>query len=437
MKKLFIVVLLICRFFPGFKNGECIRAATDLRPVFLATTKVVVKGSDKGTVNATEELLHAAVVSDFEGEIFLSSRLSGMSGMKKIVIDEVFSLAGKSQGSDLDDDDEDKGKSPSADNAEHVLDKKNVESGEVGVNSITDDKSLDSEGVSSAELNKRIKEQFEKAGLGSLAPVMPEVSVPKIKVVWRESKFTVRFYDNDSLAKIVALHDDAILVDLDPIINAFTNYGEMNDSYALRAPSRIGLLDSYNIRYVVVMRMYDTIDTILYTLNKQKRYVTKLTVWPSFQFSNLVVYVNNFGEKGEQAYDLNSIEGRDSYFAAAVLVNVARTTRALTGLRPNELLMKAGFDIITLRISALSKIGVNIIEHARIDPLEFRDNSNAELAELLQTEPDIEVRGVIASVISNRREESDSTTFMAGDAAAGTVAIGDKEVVIKKITEWN
>jgi len=207
-----------------------------------------------------------------------------------------------------------------------------------------------------------------------------------VKYKYRDSLYEVTFFNTkDSLENVVRGAD--LLLDIEVAASDGGKFDAYNDSYDMAVPVIVKKLDALNIRYVLPIKMYAEIDRVL-LIGEEHLVRTVRYVYTGAQFSNLMCYLTNVEIQSWQDYDLNTFDGRAKWFAATILVNIARNTYNLTGLTPNFLLEDNKFPIIKIKAGGMGHITSNVHTYSYIYKERVEAYSMDELLETIESSGD-------------------------------------------------
>jgi len=224
---------------------------------------------------------------------------------------------------------------------------------------------------------KKVKPQSDKEYSGPAKVV---------KYKYRESLYEVTFFNTkDSLENVVRKAD--LLIDIEVAASDGGKFDAYNDAYDMAVPVIVKKLDALNIRYVLPIKMYAEIDKVL-LMGEDNLVRAVRFVYTGAQFSNLMCYLTNVEIQPWQDYDLNTFDGRAKWFAATILVNIARNTYNLTGLTPNFLLEDNKFPIIKIKAGGMGHITSNVHTYSYIYKERVEEYSMDELLETIESSGD-------------------------------------------------
>jgi len=222
---------------------------------------------------------------------------------------------------------------------------------------------------------------------------------------YRESKFTVEFYRPLQELSEYIKRDD-LVIDVSKPIPMGGTFETYNQKMSDNIPDILAMLDKMNCKYVLPVRMYANIDSVLLKKEGEKA-VQCRWLHSGTQFSNLVAYITNFECDTYQEYDLNTMKGREMWFAATILVNVARNTYNVTALPPNFLLEDCKFPMIRQKVSGLGLVTANIHTYDLIDREVISRYTTEELYEAMNMSTDVAKTAVMQNELAARMNDGE------------------------------
>jgi len=243
----------------------------------------------------------------------------------------------------------------------------------------------------------------------------------EVKYNYRGSKYVIEFYHPGADLEDITKGADLFL-DLEVAAQDGGKFDNFNEAYASNVPVIVRKLDKLNIRYVLPVKLYADIDAVLLTGEGDRTTVVRF-LYAGTQFSNLVCYLTNRKTTSWQDYDLNSFSGRSHFFAATIMVNIARNIYNITGLTPNFLLDDYGYRQIKQKCGGLSAITSNIHTYSSMHDGKIEQYSMEELQEIADTSSDVAMvasaRAQIRNIINREADEDVETDDGKGKEADG------------------